>query len=97
MFMVYRIFHQTFIVGYRRLLDRCFLLAENLCKHESCFDLDNDGTAKEMDTFADQLGYSRYISVTELERGDYSPSGPAQRLLDMLEREADRRESQAKE
>ena len=46
--------------------------------------------------FADELGYSRYISVTELERGDYSPSGPAQRLLDMLEKEAERQEKSPK-
>ncbi len=42
--------------------------------------------------FAEELGYSRYISVTELERGDYSPSGPAKRLLDMLEKQAESQE-----
>lgn len=45
--------------------------------------------------FADELGYSRYISVTELERGDYSPSGPAQRLLDMLEKQASAEDADA--
>ncbi len=45
---------------------------------------------------ADALGYSRRISVTELERGSYGPSGPAQRLLDMLEKEAERQEKSPK-
>lgn len=45
---------------------------------------------------ADALGYSRRISVTELERGSYGPSGPAQRLLDMLEKEAERQENNHK-
>lgn len=38
--------------------------------------------------FADELGYARRESVAELERGDYSPSGPTQKLLNMLEAQA---------
>lgn len=46
--------------------------------------------------FSKALGYSRRISVTELERGSYGPSGPARLLLDMLEKEAEQREESPK-
>ena len=40
---------------------------------------------------AERLGYSRYSSVSDLERGEQIPSRPVQKLLDVLEKEADRR------
>ena len=38
--------------------------------------------------FAKRLGYSHYIPVSDLERGEQRPSGPVQKLLHMLEKEA---------
>ena len=37
---------------------------------------------------AERLGYERRQTVTDLERGEYMPSGPVRRLLDLLDVEA---------
>lgn len=38
---------------------------------------------------AERLGYTSYVMVSNLERGVRDPSGPAQKLLDVLEQEAE--------
>ena len=40
---------------------------------------------------AERLGYARYHSVSNLERGETEPTGPVQKLLDILEEEAERK------
>ena len=39
--------------------------------------------------FAERLGYSSYVMISYLERGEREPSGPVQKLLDVLEKEAE--------
>ena len=38
---------------------------------------------------AQRLGYERRQTITDLEGGEYTPSGPVRRLLDVLEVEAE--------
>jgi len=40
---------------------------------------------------AERLGYAHYTGVLRLEKEDREPTGPVQKLLDMLEEEAKRR------
>ena len=74
-------FHETLTWGYRTFFDMKWT-PENIKALRKRLGL----TQKE---FAEELGYARRESVAELEKGDYGPSGPTQRLLDMLERQAE--------
>ncbi len=74
-------FHKTFTWGYRTFSGMKWT-PENIKALRKRLGL----TQKE---FAEELGYARRESVAELEKGAYGPSGPTQRLLDMLEKQAD--------
>ena len=40
------------------------------------------------EAFAERLGYERRQTITDLERGEYAPSGPVRRLFDLLDESA---------
>ena len=42
--------------------------------------------AMTQEAFAERLGYERRQTITDLERGEYAPSGPVRRLLDLLDK-----------